>query len=290
MKIIPKNRQVIGLITLIFSLAKPAIAMPAIELGGDKSFQNREITSGSIKVLVTYRPFNLGDSNRENDKNVTYKIFYNGKLKVNGSDFTMMTGSVSLQDLDNNQTPEVIINTYSGGAHCCTNLTIYTWIKNKFIKEETGLLNSGGGEFKDLDGDGKLEFVTVDNAFLYRFSSYAGSFPPSLIYTLKNGRLENVTRKYPKELKLIAEEMYKAVLENRKEKSEINGILAGYVAQKILLGEYQQAWDFMLKNYDKKSDWGLEIYKNDTVVGKYPDFPTALKAFLIEQKYLPLRI
>ena len=67
---------------------------------------------------------------------------------------------------------------------------------------------------------------------------------------------------------------------------EVNGILAGYVAQKILLGEYQQGWDFMLAHYDRQSDWGLEITAGDRAVGHYSDFPAALRAFLIEQGYL----
>jgi hypothetical protein len=30
------------------------------------------------------------------------------------------------------------------------------------------------------------------------------------------------------------------------------------VGEKILLGEGKQAWDLMLRYYDKASDWGLE--------------------------------
>jgi hypothetical protein len=66
----------------------------------------------------------------------------------------------------------------------------------------------------------------------------------------------------------------------------VNGILAGYVAQKILLGEYEDGWKFMLANYDRSDDSGLDISRNNEVVGKYRDFPTALRAFLIEQGYL----
>ena len=42
----------------------------------------------------------------------------------------------------------------------------------------------------------------------------------------------------------------------------------------------------MLANYDRTSDWGLAIYQEDREIGKYPDFPTALRAFLIQQGYL----
>ncbi len=80
--------------------------------------------------------------------------------------------------------------------------------------------------------------------------------------------------------------MLKAFQLAKKEKAEVNGILAGYVAQKILLGEYEEAWQFLLANYDKNSDWGLDIYGESTAIGKYPDFPTALSAFLLKNGYL----
>jgi len=66
----------------------------------------------------------------------------------------------------------------------------------------------------------------------------------------------------------------------------VNGILAGYVAQKALLGEYEEGWKFMLANYDRTSEWGLAIYQENREIGKYPNFPTALRAFLIQQGYL----
>lgn len=120
---------------------------------------------------------------------------------------------------------------------------------------------------------------------MYAFSSYAASFPPSKISTFQQGKLADVTRKYPQELRKTLAAMLKAFQLAKKEKAEVNGILAGYVAQKILLGEYQEAWQFLLANYDKNSDWGLDIHGENTVIGKYPDFPTALRAFLLKNGY-----
>ena len=40
---------------------------------------------------------------------------------------------------------------------------------------------------------------------------------------------------------------------------DVNGFLAGYVSEKILLGDSKPAWALMLDYYDKASDWGLEI-------------------------------
>jgi hypothetical protein len=243
----------------------------------------RTLVSGPIKVIVDAKKSGEQDSS---EYTVNYEVFYNNTQKFKAQVSTWMMGTLELKDIDGDAVPEVIVSTYSGGAHCCTNFTIHGWRQGQSITTETGPLNSDGGEFKDLDGDGKQEFLSVDNAFLYAFDSYAGSFPPSRIYQYKAGKLVDVTRKYPKVLRAHAWRMYQTLRENPKEMRSMNGVLAGYVAQKILLGEYKQGWDLMLATYDRKSEWGLEIYKGDKVVGKYPNFPTALKAFLIDTRYL----
>jgi hypothetical protein len=241
------------------------------------------LVSGPIKVVVDAKKSAEQDSS---EYTLNYEVFYNNTQKFKAQVSTWMVGALELKDIDGDDVPEAIVSTYSGGAHCCTNFTIHGWRQQQSIKTETGLLNSDGGVFQDLDGDGRQEFLTVDNAFLYAFDSYAGSFPPSRIYQYKAGKLVNVTRKFPKVLRAHAWQMYQTLRQNPKEMSSMNGVLAGYVAQKILLGEYKQGWDLMLANYDRKSEWGLDIYKGDKVIGKYSDFPNALKAFLIETGYL----
>ena len=244
------------------------------------------LVSGPIKVVISSQK--SGDQFLS-EHELNYEVLYNNVHKFKAKVSTWMMGTLELKDLDRDTVPEVIVSTYSGGAHCCTNFTIHGWRDTQSITTETGLLNSDGGEFRDLDGNGTQAFLSVDNAFLYAFDSYAGSFPPTRIYQYKAGKLVNTTRQYPKVLRAHAWEMYQTLQQNPKQTDSMNGVLAGYVAQKILLGEYKQGWNLMLARYDRKSEWGLEIYKGDKAVGKYPDFPTALKAFLINTGYLDKR-
>lgn len=271
-----------------FLITFPVFAKTSLEIDGDTILKDKEIRSGLIKVIVNYKPNNLAqDTNEEPIENLSYKIFYTDVLYVEDKAFSMTAPvGVDLQDLDNNGTDEVIVRTFSGGAHCCTSYYIYTWQKNKFFKADTGFLDGAGGVFEDINKDGKVEFITSDNSFLYLFSSYAASFPPTQIYNFQNGKFIDVTRRFPKPLKERLQDMYQAFLTVKKEGYERNGILAGYVAQKILLGEYESGWKFMLANYDRSSDWGLDIYQGENIVGKYPDFPTALKTFLMTRGYL----
>lgn len=275
---------------LIAITATPAFAQTQLEISNDTSaFQAKQLQAGPIRATVSYEPYNAKlQPDSEPFKNLQYQISYNNQPPIAASETTLYRASVALQDLDGDRTAEVIVDTFSGGAHCCTNFTIYSWKNGKFVRTETGLLDGNGGSFQDLDRNGKVEFVTYDNAFLYAFSSYAGSSPPTKILALQQGKLRDVTRQYPQVLRTRLHEMYQSFVERQRNGGfDLNGVLAGYVAQKILVGEYRQGWNFMLANYDRSSDWGLSILDQDgNTVGQYPDFPTALKAFLIQQQYL----
>lgn len=282
----------LGFSLLVASLNKPvpahaqtaatSLSTVSFEINQDTTVpQTKELISGPVKVII--------DLKKTADPFTKYLIKYQlnysrvQKLSVNTS--TLYTGNVQLRDLTNDRIPEVIVETYTGGAHCCNETTIHGWQNNQFTTVNTGPLDGGGGRFEDIDGDRKAEFVTVDNAFFYAFSSYAGSFPPTRIYQYRPGKLINVTRNYPKLLRSHAWQMYQSIQE-RGSDTDRNGVLAAYVAQKILLGEFQTGWNFMMARYDRSSDWGLEKYQGDKVIGKYPNFPVALREFLIKTGYL----
>lgn len=264
---------------LMMAIASPALARTQLELS-DTPVQNAELSAGPMRVRVNYTN---GTESWENE--LRYQIYYNNRLAVDVETTTSFQASVKLLDLDNSGDAEVIVETFSGGAHCCTSFAVYHWTGDRLVQANLEMLDGGGGMFEDLDQDGRLEFVSYDNAFLYAFSSYAGSFAPSLIFNFENGRFVDMTYRYAQELRSQAWQMYQAIVSQEGETGEINGVLAGYVAQKIRLGEYQQGWEFMLARYDRTSDWGLEV---DTGAGttQYRNFPAALRAFLIRWGYL----
>jgi hypothetical protein len=77
-------------------------------------------------------------------------------------------------DLNNDGFPEAVIETYSGGAHCCFGTFIYS------LRDEPLLIlhkpeSNAGGQFQDLNGDDIYEFVTYDDLFAYRYCAYAVS-------------------------------------------------------------------------------------------------------------------
>lgn len=247
------------------------------------AFRGKKIKEGDFTIEVDFKPYSF----ETNESNLKYRLFYQGKEQFKGEKESFFSQIYFQPSEKYNPYPYIIFQTYSGGAHCCTSFYIYTWLDGQFVETSIEDLNGGGGIFQDLKGNNSLQFVTNDNSFLYAFSSYAGSYPPSLIYDLKKGQLIENTRNYPDYLRETANNMLSAFKEGKENGYEINGVLAGYVAQKILLNEYEEAWQFMLENYDRTENNGLAIYDaNYNQIGKYPDFPTALKAFLQERGYL----
>ena len=267
------------------ALASPAIAQTAaqdnIEFGSRTESIQDSLTAGDVEVRVDYQA-----SDELFAGEVNYILYYQGRPQLQEQRSEFMFGEIELQDLNNDNIAEVIVETYSGGAHCCTMHEVYSWNGDEFAYLPLGYADGNGGEFQDIDRDGTVEFLTFDGSFLYQFSAYASSFPPSKILVLTDTGFEDVTRQYPETLRATAWRMYQA-FRSFDEDYEVNGVLAGYVAQKALLGEFEEGWKFMLAHYDRTSDWGLELRNSQgEVVESYVDFPTALRAFLTERGYL----
>ena len=107
--------------------------------------------------------------------------------------------ATSILDLQADGVDEVVVDTYSGGAHCCYS-SIVVWFKGDTAY--TTLENWGNGSYvrKQLNGKGGLEFVTTDDRFAYAFTSYVASWRPPLILEW-NGFFEDHTRAYPKRIR-----------------------------------------------------------------------------------------
>ena len=69
---------------------------------------------------------------------------------------------------------DLVLETYSGGAHCCFSSIVYELGPSLDRALQTREGNCGG-DFEDLDGDGVLEFITCDDVFSYVYCSFAGS-------------------------------------------------------------------------------------------------------------------
>jgi hypothetical protein len=167
---------------------------------------------------------------------------------------------LQIADLDPaNPWPEVLLSSFSGGAHCCNDTRVLTSdaAGGGWHTVALGPFNGVVRAATDPLGLGRWLVVDVDNRFLYEFSSYAGSRPPLRIWQLNGRRFEDVSHQgafVPLHRRALRD------MESWFEQpdgSEANGVLAGYVATKALVGEFAEGWQRMLARYDRRSDLGL---------------------------------
>ena len=195
-------------------------------------------------------------------------------------------------------TPQVIITNFTGGAHCCTQTTILTRAPRSESWEAitAAKLDGDGYWFEDVDGDGGQELMSIDNAFLCAFDSYAGSFAPLKIGRLSGGSIEDISEDPSMRSRLVQDLAgieFSAKLNPELWKS--NGFLAGWVASKIRLGQGEEAWKKFMANYDKKSDFGPQTCTTGQKIKDCPAdntipiaIPKALAQFLRDNSYGPL--
>ncbi len=185
---------------------------------------------------------------------------------------------------------QLLFASFSGGAHCCTSLTMLERAASAWRRTDLGEWDGETPALpNDIDGDGRKEFVFRDQSFLYTFDSYAGSWAPPIVMTVAGGRMRDVSDQarfrpvYQRELA----DARKACAE------QSNGACAGYVALAARAGQLDEAWAFMLRSYDQQADWTYPTACRVRTAGACPagaeqafaTFPESLQWFLGEQGY-----
>jgi hypothetical protein len=276
---------------------EPVDNAPKIDAGGGEEQATpppQEISQGAVKAVLSY----LEEKSEEGEvvRSPVITVFADGKevakLEDEGAGFANPPVSLQIAELDpSNQHPEVVVSFYTGGAHCCSVTSVLTSSADGATWKTVDVGEFDGGPLLavDIDGDGRYEFETRDNAFLYTFGCYACSEAPLYILAVENGAVKNVTGE---ERFRPAHAAYLKTMIGNAPEEEPNGFLAGYVGEKILLGEGKQAWGIMLAHYDHDSDWGLESCEEKlNEDGECPagtiklTFPDALERMLKESGY-----
>jgi hypothetical protein len=188
----------------------------------------------------------------------------------------------------------VLLESYTGGAHCCTHVQAAVPKPGGF---EVADLDAYDGERlarlpEDLDGDGAVDFLVTDDAFLYAFSSYAGSFPPPKVLHIVEGKAVDVSSRAGFR-PLFAQAMEKA--RPRCEKGE-PGYCAGYAAAAARAGRFAEAWPQILRFTMGKAGPGdlptgcrVDPKDGECPVAetiRYASYEEALKAFLARHGYI----
>lgn len=146
--------------------------------------------------------------------------------------------SVHVRDLDGDDEPEVLLDLFTGGAHCCFVTQIFSFDGFGYRKAREHNWGDPGYRLSDLDADGSPELRTADPRFAYRFAAYAFSRFPLKILRWRDGRLVNVTRRFPA---LIRRDAKRWMRTYRRARIEPQGALAAWAADQYSLGRRAKA-------------------------------------------------
>ena len=144
---------------------------------------------------------------------------------------------VTVRDLDADGEPEVLLDVFTGGAHCCTITELLTWNGTGYRSRFHEWLDAGY-TLEDLNRDGRPELRSVDARFRYEFASFAASAFPVQFWQVDGGVFEDVTAGFPELIERDAARWLRIWRGRRGKKlMEPNGSLAAWAADMHLLGK-----------------------------------------------------
>lgn len=152
---------------------------------------------------------------------------------------------LKVSDLDGDGEPEVIVDPFSGGAHCCIDMRIYNYRADASTYARSATWHWLDADYKlvDLDGD-KVPEISGFDARLQVATPYVFSvFPPQILsyrQDVETGKpgLMDVTRNFPD---IVGAHAAKQLGHIRKAHHDSQysheGEVAAYVADEYLLGK-----------------------------------------------------
>ena len=147
-----------------------------------------------------------------------------------------------VRDLDADGEPEVTLDLFTGGAHCCTESVVYRY-RPDLHRYRSVLHGWGDGEYRitQLDGRGSPELQSEDDRFGYVFTAFAFSVFPVRIWQFDAGRFLDVTRRYPDAVRSDADRIWATYRSLRQKRADVRGVLAAWTADMQLLGRGEEA-------------------------------------------------
>jgi hypothetical protein len=189
--------------------------------------------------------------------------------------------ALQVLDLEHDGQPDVVLDLFTGGAHCCYVDQVFSFDPGTmtYVKTERNF-GDPGAQIVDLSGDGRLEFLTKDDSFAYEFTDFAASGLPIQIFTFSARRFTDVTRSYPG---LIAKDArywmraFRGLAHDRYRDSV--GVVAAWAADEELLGHSRLVKRFLATQ-------ARAGHLNSALGHGGTRFVAALKRFLRRRGYL----
>jgi hypothetical protein len=147
---------------------------------------------------------------------------------------------LQLADLAQDGEPDVLLNLFTGGAHCCSLVQVFSYDPGT---QTFGMVEHDFGdpgyrlENLPINGQKHPEFVTADDTFAGRFTDFAASGLPVQVLDLFHRQFQNVTRNYPSLVSRDAARWLKAYKSMaRSGYRDSVGVIAAWAADEDQLG------------------------------------------------------
>jgi hypothetical protein len=154
------------------------------------------------------------------------------------------TGPLQVLDLNGDGEPEVLVDVFTGGAHCCAVTEILRFTGAGYAPLEVPW-GDAGYDLRDLDHDGRPEISTLDDAFAGAFSSFAASVLPARVLQYRAGVLTAVTRFFPGPVRANLRIARRTLRRALRRHFETLGAVAAITADLYTLGRGGEARPFL---------------------------------------------
>ena len=172
---------------------------------------------------------------------VTYKSCGHDCWPVSGN---AHQAAVQIGDYQNDGAADVLLNLYSGGAHCCSIAEVFSpsaAMGGRYVLAAAHDFGDPGYRVRVLGA--KRSFVTADDSFAYAFTDFADSGLPLQILQISNGRFADVTRSFPG---LVRADAARWLTAYRKARGRNDvGLIAAWAADECTLGRSSSAFSYL---------------------------------------------
>ena len=144
-------------------------------------------------------------------------------------------GALAVRNLWGNAQAEVLVELYTGGAHCC--------FETEIVISAAGAWRTIHHDWGDLGYRGQWHdktywFITGDDRFAYAFTDFADSSFPTAVWSIDGvGHLVTTTRQRLDLVAANATTLWKGYLEDKGTRTtDVRGVLGAWCADEYLLG------------------------------------------------------